>query len=69
MSKKDPEDLRVRLVRREYLKQVPPDKRVETFILEFHEWLFANRPHLLSTVRESYQHLKVDLRGLYKLYK
>ena len=43
------------------------DERTETGVLLFYAWLEKHYPNLLSAGPEDpYQHLKVDLAGLFK---
>jgi hypothetical protein len=43
--------------------QRPPEKRTENDLLIFYGDLIETRPHLLHGPGDSYQQLKVDLRG------
>jgi len=66
MTKKEFEA--VRLVRvRQLFKARPAEDRTETGVLHFCAWLQKHYPELLPTgPGDAYQHLKVDLKGLYK---
>jgi hypothetical protein len=58
----------VRLARvRQLFEARPSEERTETGVLLFYGWLEKHHPELLPTgPGDPYQHLKVDLRGLYQ---
>ena len=68
MTKNDPEAVRVAQVRQLWqARQLKPEQRTGTQVLIFHSWLEQHRPELLKRGKgDPYQHLKVDLRGLWK---
>jgi len=55
-------------LRRLYLKEVPAEERTEAQLLAFQAWLIkAGRSDLLPTDKgDASEHLKVELKGLYK---
>ena len=66
MTKKEFEA--VRLVRVRQLSEArPAEDRTETGVLPFYAWLQKRYPELLPTgPSDAYQHLRADLKGLYK---
>ena len=69
MTKKDSEAVRRTRVRQLW-KARPFKEHTETRILTFYGWLQKHHPELLlpRERRDPYQHLKVDLKGLYKAW-
>ena len=66
MAPKVDETLRVLRVRQLFEVRCS-DERTETGVLLFYAWLEKHYPNLLSAGPEDpYQHLKVDLAGLFK---
>jgi len=66
MSKKDTEALRRARVRQLFGAR-PSEEHTETGVLLYYVWLQKYFPELLPTDQgDPYQHLKVDLKGLYK---
>jgi len=63
---KDPEAVRRTRVRQLFVAR-PYGEQTETGILLFYGWLGKRYPELLpSEPGDAYQHLKLDLEGLYK---
>jgi len=66
MSKRDTEALRRARVRQLFGAR-PSEEHTETGVLLYYAWLQKYFPELLPTDQgDPYQHLKVDLKGLYK---
>jgi len=69
MAMKDPEALRRAIVRQLYEAR-PSREHTEAGIFLFHRWLANRYPELLPRRKgDSYEHLKVDLKGLYTVPK
>lgn len=66
MNKKEIEAVRGARVRRLF-EEIPLEDRSENGVLLFYGWLYQHHPELLPKgLGDLYQHLKVDLSGLYK---
>ena len=53
-------------MRRLFVERLPPGGRIGNNLLKFYGWLERNYPELLPREEgDPYQHLKVDLKGLY----
>jgi len=65
-SKNANEGLRIARVR-QLFESRPSEEHTEAGVLLYYAWLQKYFPELLSTERgDPFQHLKVDLKGLYK---
>jgi hypothetical protein len=54
-------------VRRLFVERLPPGGRIRNNLLKFYGWLERNYPELFPREKgDPYQHLKSDLKGLYK---
>ena len=54
-------------VRRLFVERFPSEERTGNGVFKFYGWLKQNYPELLPREKgDPYQHLKVDLNGLYK---
>lgn len=54
-------------VRRLFVERIPAGGRRRNNLLKFYGWLERNYPELLPREKgDPYQHLRVDLEGLYK---
>ena len=61
------ESERIHVVRQLWLERYPEGERTGHHVLLFNRWLEQNRPELLNRrYGNSYQHLKSDLRGLWR---
>jgi hypothetical protein len=61
----DPEEVRCNRVRQLFLARSAP--RIANQVLIFYGWLEQNHPELLPKKQgDPYQHLKVNLHGLYE---
>ena len=54
-------------MRRLFVERLPPGGRIGNNLLKFYGWLERNYPELFPREKgDPYQHLKSDLKGLYK---
>ena len=67
-KKADADQARREEVRRLFVERLPPGGRTRNNLLKFYGWLERNYPELLPREKgDPYQHLKLDLEGLYTL--
>jgi hypothetical protein len=66
MTKKEAEAVRRTRVR-QLFEARPSEERTETGVLLFYRWLHQHYSELLPEEKgDQYEHLRVDLKGLYK---